>query len=190
MSAKAYTVTLNIPAGAVQPINSGGTNFHVVFSPVDILIKWPGAEFISYQQGSGVDNLPGNEEFNRLEVRNPTLGAITVVIYIGGPLYRDSRTNVIEPRTELDGWATGVIANGAGHTFDGIPSGLRIRRKSINVTNLDAASNLQIRDSATHVALTVFPQTSITLAVSESVEVYNASAAPVACNVSELWWTL
>jgi hypothetical protein len=190
MSSLANFSTIEIPPGKVVAINAEGRNFHVVFAPVDIQIKWPGGEFVTYQQGSGVDNLPDGETFKRLEVRNPTLGTILVQIWIGGPLYRDSRANSIEPRTEFAASAVASIAGGASVDLDGIPTGLRIRRKAVQVTNLDPNLNFQLRDAAGNVGLTVFAQTSITLPISEFVRIHNPNGAPQAISISEIWWTL
>lgn len=183
-------VKIDIAPGAVQPVNIKGRNFYVVFSPVDIEIKRPGSEWATYPHGTGLDTLGDGGEFERLEVRNPSVGTITVVLWIGGPLFRDSRAAIIEPRTEIDAWSSNQLAATTGQTFSGLPSGLRIRRKCIQVTNLDANLNLQIRDAAGHVGLTIFPSTSITLPISESVEVYNPNGSPVSCSISEIWWTL
>lgn len=183
-------VTLIIAAGAIAPINAEGENFHVVFSPVDLAIKFPGGEFVLHPQGSGVDNLPGGQTFKRLEVRNPSLGEITAVVYIGGPLYRDNRSAIIEPKTEFAAQASATLAAATGVTLSGLPTGFRIRRKSIQVTNLDPNLTLQVRDSAGQVGLTVFASTSIILPISEAVEIYNANGAAQALNISEIWWTL
>lgn len=190
MNSQAKTVTLSIAPGAIESINGQGENFHIVFAPVDIQIKWPGGEFVTYPQGSGVDNLKAGQTFGRLEVRNPSTGTITVLIYVGGPLYRDNRSALIEPRTELDAWSSNSLASATGQAFDGIPTGLRMRRKAINVTNLDPALNLQVRDAAGHIGLTIFAQTSVTLPISEAVTIHNATGSAIACSISEIWWTL
>jgi hypothetical protein len=182
--------TLRIPAGRVESINAEGRNFYVVYSPVDLEIKWNGAEFAIYGQGAGIEDMPDGQTFKRLEVKNPSAADIIVKIYIGGPLYRDSRFAVIEPQTLADGWNGTQLAATTGVTFDGIPSGIRVRRKCIQVTNLDANLLLQLRDDAGHVVLSVFPETSITLPISGPVEVYNQNGSPVACNISEIWWAV
>ncbi|MBW7895152.1 MAG: hypothetical protein H3C27_08560 [Opitutaceae bacterium] len=185
-----HTEILSIAPGQVQPINLDGRNFFVVFAPVEIDIKLPGDEFVSYGQGTGMGDLPDGKVFKRLEVRNPSLGTILVKIYIGGPLYRDSRAAIIEPKTRGIGWAGVSIPATSGVTFTGITAGLLIRRKAIQVTNLDAALDLQLRDPDGNVILTIFPRTSITLPISEEIEVYNQNGSAVACNISETWWTL
>lgn len=191
MSFQGSFTTLKIAAGKTEPVNAEGNNFHVVFAPVPIEVRWAnGGEFGFYEQGAGVRDIPGGQTFRRLEVRNPTVGDITVVIYVGGPIYSDARSSVIEPRTEYDAWTGTQINAATGQTFSGVPSGSRIRRKAIQITNLDATLNLQVRDSAGHVGLIVFPETSITLPISEAVEIYNANGAAVACAVSEIFWTL
>ncbi len=190
MSNLSHFATLVIAAGKIEPINAEGRNFHVVFAPSDIEIKWSGGEFGTYQQGTGINDMPEGRTFKRLEVKNPTTSDMLVTIYIGGPIYKDSRAAVIEPKTKAKGWA-GVSINAAtGVTFDGIPTGREIRRKCIQVTNLDATLTLQIRDTDGDVVLTVFPETSITLPISEAVEVYNQNGAAVSCNISEIVWVI
>lgn len=185
-----HFTTIEIPAGRVIPINAEGRNFYVVYSPVDLEIAMNGTEFAVYGQGAGLDNLPNGLTFSRLEVRNNSAAAILVKIYIGGPLYRDSRYAVIEPNTIADGWSGTQLAATTGQSFPGTPAGLRVRRKAIVATNRDANLDLQIRDSDGHTILTIFPQTSITLPISGPVEFYNQNGSPVACDFAEIWWTV
>ncbi len=186
-----HFTTLEIPAGRVQPVNAEGRNFYVVYSPVDLEIAMNGGEFAIYGQGAGIEDLPEGRTFKRLEIRNPSAASIIVKVYIGGPLYRDSRYAVIEPATVADGWSGSSLAPTTGQSFPGTPSGNRVRRKAIVATNLDQNLTLQIRDPDGHVVLTIFPQTSITLPISGPVEFYNQNGGgSVACNFSEIWWTV
>lgn len=178
-----------IAAGQVAPILATGRNFYVVFAPVDIEIKRPGSEFVLYPQGTGLDEIPG-DGFDRLEVRNPSLGEITVVLYIGGPLYRDSRSAIIEPKTTGVPHATTTLPANDFVLLNGIPTGLRIRRKAVLLTNKDQTLNLEIRDTAGNAIVTVFPQMSYTLPISEGVRCHNPNGSPVSCNIAEIWWTL
>lgn len=183
-------VIKTIAPGQVVPILKEGRNFYVVFSPVDIEIARPGEGFVSYPQGTGLDSLPDGGTFNRLEVRNPSLGEITIVLYIGGPLFRDSRAAIIEPRIVPVVDATTSLAGGGTVTLSGVPSGLRIRRKAVLVTNKDQNNDIEIRDSGTAVIATVFPRQTYTLPISETVKVHNPTGGAIAVNISELWWTL
>lgn len=190
MSAISSFSTLSIPAGGVVPINQEGRNFHVVFAAADLQIKLPGGEFGTYQQGSGQDDLPDGDTFRRLEVRNPTLGDLLVTIYIGGPLYRDSRASLIEPRTVAAGWNAAQIGATTNVDFTGVPTGLRIRRKAILITNLDQLLRLEVRDSDNNLVATVFSEQTYTLPISEFVRVRNPNGIPMAANIAEIWWSL
>jgi hypothetical protein len=183
-------VRITIPAGGVIPVLEEGSNFYVVFAPVDIEIARPGTGFVLYPQGTGLDVLPEGGKFKRLEVRNPSAGEITVLLYIGGPLFRDSRSAIIEPRTEGVAHGTTSLSGTTGVTLNGVPSGLRIRRKAVLVTNLDANLRLQLRDSSGGVIATVFPEQTYTLPISETVQAYNPNGSTIACNIAEIWWTL
>ncbi|HYC70009.1 MAG TPA: hypothetical protein VEB66_02310 [Opitutaceae bacterium] len=184
------TIIKKIPAGAVVNAQGEGRNFWVVFCPVEIEIRVPGGEFETYSQGTGLNDLPDGGKFARLDVRNPSAGEVTVVLYVGGPLYRDARSALIEPKTVGVAHATISLNATSGVTLTGVPTGLRIRRKSVQLTNLDAVLNLQIRDAGGGVLATVFPEQTYTLPISEQVECYNPNGSAVACNISEIWWTL
>lgn len=192
MSSAPYTLT--IAAGKTEPINAAGNFFHVIFSAVDVEIAPRGGsvgtrEFSTYGQGTGLD-LRG-KTFGRLEVRNPSLGAITVKIFVGDDEgFRDARAALIEPDVECAANGTNPIAATTAVSLDGIPTGLRIRRKALLVTNLDQNLDLQVRTSAGAVIATVFPRQTYTLPISRGVQVYNPNGSAVACNIAELWWSL
>lgn len=190
MTTQGTFVPLTLAPGEVRPVTIDGKNFHVVFSPADIEIKYPGGEFGSWGQGTGIGELENGGTFSRLEVRNPNLGTVNIVLWIGGPRFHDSRSNVIEPKTT--GVAAPVISLAAttGYTLPGVPSGKQIRRKAVCVTNRDQNLDLELRDSNGGVLLTVLPRWSITLPISEAVEFFNPNSSPVSCNLSEIWWSL
>lgn len=190
MSSQGTFLTLELGPLAVRPVNLEARNFHVVHAPTAVEVKYPGGEFGLFPQGTGLTSFPGDVTFQRLEVRNPTAATIVVELWLGGPIFNDARASIIEPDTEPVAWDDDELTAADGVTFDGIPSGKRIRRKAIVVTNLDANLFLQIRDTAGNVVATVFPQQTYTLPISKSVEVYNANGSTVACNISEIWWTL
>jgi len=179
---------LKLAPGQIDAINAEGSNFHVVFAPVDVEIMWPGGVFATFPQGTGVDEFPNGGKFNRLHVKNPSLGDIFVVIWVGGPKFKDNRSAIIEPKTRGKGWNGSTLAATTAQAFNGIPTGNQIRRKAIQVTNLDANLKLQVRDTSGYIILTVFPETSITLPISEACDVYNPNGAGVALNISEIWW--
>ena len=190
MTTQGTFVPLVLLPGEVRPVTIDGQNFHVVFSPADIEIKYPGGEWGAWGQGTGIGDIPGGGTFARLEVRNPTLGTVNVVLYIGGPRFNDSRSNVIEPKTAGVPAALSSLAGSTGHTATGVPNGKQIRRKAIVATNKDQNLDLELRDAAGGVLLTIFPRTSITLPISEHVVFWNPHGSPVSCNFSEIWWTL
>lgn len=179
-----------IPAQGIRVIESPGDTFFVVQSAVVLQIRWFGVDFAEYAQGQGEDLKPAGASFKRLEIRNPTATPQNVVIYAGFSRFLDQRFAVIEPKTVFAPWTGTQLAATTGQAFSGVASGRQIRRKSIQVTNLDANLRLQLRDAAGNVGLSIFPETSITLPISEFVEVYNQNGTPLACNISEIWWSV
>jgi hypothetical protein len=190
MSNQGTFITLELAPGAVRPVIGEARNFHVLYSPVDIEIKYPGGEFCAFPQGTGLAQFPNAQTFPRLEVRNPSVGTATVVLWLGGPVLTDSRSALIEPDTLPLAWEGDELAAGNGVSFNGIPTGRRIRRKAILVTNLDANLRLQFRDAGGRVIASVFPEQTYSLPISKAVEVYNPNGSALACNIAEIWWTL
>jgi hypothetical protein len=191
MSTQGTFARITLGPGAVKPVIGEARNFHVVYSPVDVEIKWPGGEFGFWPQGTGTQTFPDGATFNRLEVRNPSLGTINVVLWLGGPAFNDSRSAIMEPKTVPLADPTTNLAALGSVSLTGIPSGDYIRRKAVLVTNLDANLVLQIRDAAGGVVATVFPRQTYTLPISEACDVHNPDGgAAVACNIAELWWSL
>ncbi len=186
--------TLKLGPGAVDSINAAGQNFWVVFAPVPIQVMYPGTEWGFFEQGTGLDNLPGDQSFPRLTVRNPSLGAITIVIYVGGPLYRDSRLSVMSTRTRLAGWNLETMAGNAHLDLDGItpltapPAGvIDLQRAHILITNNDPAQWLELVDVAGHVCGRVLATKQILLPVSDFVRIQNPVAAGISCEIAEVW---
>ncbi len=189
-----YFARLNLKPGEVQPINAQGSNFWIVFAPCSIALKYPGGEFGAYEQGTGLDNLPDGGTFARLEIRNPSLSTITVIVYIGGPLYRDSRLSVLEARTRLAAWPQTQLAGNTAAAFDGLAPAdggdvtyIDVKRQSLVICNLDPASPLLVRNKAHTPCAAVLPQTEQILPVSEYLEIFNATANPIACYITEIW---
>jgi hypothetical protein len=181
----------DLAPGKTDGVNIGSADFFaVVFCPGDLEIKLPGGTFTLFGQGDSYTMPPG-EFFTRLEVKNPSIVNTTrVVIYAGLGRYEQRRQSVIEPATEFSGSPTTSLAGGSGIAFDGITTGNRIRRKSINVSNLDPAAPLQLRDINGTVALIVPAGHSITLPVSQYIELYNPGGSAVSFAFNEIWWTL
>lgn len=193
------------PAGqtqSIQRIPGAGIRFYIVEADTydGILIKTDKTQSEFFTVGTGKE-FSEEQAFNAVELENTTALAITILIFIGFGDYIDRRTTivgnrlssimpVIEPATKLLGNAATTLAQNGTIILPGTPpDATYLRRKSIEVSNLDASGNLQILDdSGLVVALTVFPSTSIILPVSRPVTVRNVSGAPVALSVSEIWW--
>jgi hypothetical protein len=179
---------LEIKPGGIEPLNGEGDFFAIVSAPLDILVRYPGQSWMLFSQGDDHTLAPGRT-FPRLEVRNPsTTATIRVILYAGFGRYGQRRIASLELRTEIDGWNGTQLGANAGQTFSGVPSGNRVRRKAIVVSNGNATQRLELRDSDGHRALIILPGDSVTLPVSETVTVFNPNGAPTECAISEIWW--
>lgn len=180
---------LTLPPGKTEAINADGDFFRIVSAALDVEVRiMPGNTRALYGQGDA-ETMPPGETFRRLEVRNPSaVSTLIVTVYAGFGRYAQQRQAVMEPRTEFDAWSGTQLAATSGETFAGVPAGTRLRRKAIQVTNEDASLLLQVRDEAGHVGLSIKGGDSITLPISEGVEIYNPNGSAVACRISEIWW--
>ncbi len=190
--------TLRLGPGAVDSFNAEGTNFWIIFSPVPVQVLYPNGEFGIFAQGTGLDDIPGGGTFKRLTIRNPSLGSIIVMVYVGGPLYRDSRLSVMEAPTRFTGRATQTLAatGGAGDhvDLDGInplnpvPAGLiDLKRQSVLITNNDLAAFIEVIDVDGNVGARVLPSKQIILSVSEFIRISNPNALAISCQIAEIW---
>lgn len=196
MSAVAHFARLTLSPGKIDSINVEGRNFWVVYSPVPIQILIPGSEWNTYEQGTGLDSLPDNATFQRLTVRNPSLGTITILIYSGGPLYRDARLSVMDARTRAAAWPFTSLAGGASAVFNGVTAAdggfagyVDLKRHSIVIDNQDPANPLQVLDGSGTLCGIIFASTSKILPISESVTIKNATASAITCYIMEIWST-
>lgn len=78
-----------------------------------------------------------------------------------------------------------TLTAGSSQTFAG--SNARQDRVQIVVTNLDGSQNLKVRSANNISALTVFPQTSITIETSADVVIYNPGSNSMDFEVLELY---
>jgi len=182
--------TLTIGPGAKDFINQEGDFFAVLNSPVPLEIRWPGCEAAIYAQGDSVDMQSG-ERFSRLEIRNPTLAAVTVTIFTGGARYRSARQTMLEQPSALKGWQsvpTSSIPAATGIGFDGTPPADGIQRKALMVSNLDPNNVIQIKDANGNLCLVVFANTSVTIPTSDFVQVFNPTGAAISVAISELFY--
>lgn len=182
-----------IAPGQTWAFNCKGDYFAVVFAPVDLIIRTFGSKAGGdpdlYSQGDSME-LPPGDSFTRVEVKNPSATATaTVLIYAGFGRYVQRRQAVVEPPTEFVGWAPGTLAATTGVTFTGLPAGNLFRRKCIQISNEDPNLDIYIRDSSNRVGLTVYARTSVTLPISQSVNVYNFNGVAVSVRISEIWWS-
>ena len=189
-----YTIKLN--PGQTLPQPFAGSFLQYVEGEGPIEIRKNERDWNTYWVGTGT----GKGEFSRIELRNPNAYAVTVSIWADAEEFIDRRRNQVEAKTEFIAVADsgGYTANAAGGelaatSFIDLPgtgSATLYRRKAVQIANLDPAVALLICNAADRVGLIVRAGESITLPASGFVRVKNATAAPIACSISEVWWTL
>jgi hypothetical protein len=77
---------------------------------------------------------------------------------------------------------------GANLDLSGVAPAGYVRRKAVQVSNLDPGSNLLIQNAAGVTGLVVRPGETITQPVSGFLRIRNATGAPIAAVISEVFW--
>lgn len=184
-----YKFTLKAGQNLFQPI--GGDFLQYIDGTAPIRIRKSGGSFNEYWIGTGT----GRAAFTSFEVENPSANEITVYLWVDYEEFIDRRRNQIEAPTEFAPvqdvagvYVGGVLAAGAALDLYGAAPAGRVRRKAVQVANLDPAVNLLLQDITSRTGFVVRPGESIALPVSGFLRVKNGAGAAVSCAVSELWW--
>lgn len=175
-----------VAANSTLPINIAGRYCYLVdaASPMEIRVGDQPASLFS--PGTGVAFDEGND-FERIEVRNPTAYGQFVDLWVGYAQYLDRRTALIEPDTQLVPWSGTTLAAATGQLFPPLLSQGRIRRKAVIIDNQDPSLPLYIRQGGV-VGMHIRSQNLVTLPLSREFELFNPHGSAVACNVSEIYW--
>lgn len=188
-----YTVPLQ---PGINSFNHPGRFFRLLEAPVPIGVKLGDMSPIrALRAGQGVP-LDKGEEFPRYELTNPLPGILRVTYWVGFVDFSDNKIDQIEAATEFAPVADvagvyvgGVLAAGASIDLLGDVTPGRLRRKAVQVFSLSPDANLLLCDLTGRVGGVVRPGETITQPVSAPIRITNPTAAPLACWLSEIWWT-
>ena len=184
-----YRIPLN--AGQTLPQECAGRFLQYVEGPAPLELRKDGTDWGLFYVGTGT----GQGDFKKFEVRNPNAYAVTVTIWADKEEYIDRRRNLIEAATELVPvgdvaavFVAGSMLAGANLDLSGVAPAGYVRRKAVQVSNLDPGSNLLIQTAAGVTGLVVRPGETITQPVSGFLRIRNATGAAIAAAISEIWW--
>lgn len=184
-----YRFFLKAGQNLAQPL--AGDFLQYVDGSAPIRIRKNGGSWSEYWIGTGT----GRGSFTSFEVENPAPYDVTVFLWVDVEEFVDRRRNQIEAPNEFAavedraGIYVGgaILANQSLDLSGAAPEG-RVRRKAVQVANLDPAVNLLLQDATGRTGFVIRPGESITQPVSGFLRIRNNQAAPVACAVSEIWW--
>ena len=178
----------------VNPFNNPGRFWKLLDCPVPIRVKIGDMPEMELVAGQGFD-FPAGEYFERFEITNPLETTLTVTFWNGFVGFRDDRSNQFEAPTSFvpvaasGNYVPGSLgALGAVDLIESIAAG-RLRRKAVQICNLDPATNLLICDTSDVVGAIVRPGETIAQPVSGPIRIKNTTGAAVACWLSEIYWT-
>lgn len=180
-----------LKAGQTLPHPAAGRFLQYVDGNAPVDVRKDGVDWSTYWIGTGT----GERPFRSFEVRNPEPYDVTVYFWAGEEEFIDRRRNQIEAPTEFAPVADvagvyvgGVLAPGAALNLSGAAPEGRVRRKAVQVFNLDPAVNILLQDSAGRTGGVVRPGETITQPVSGFLRIKNDAGAGLACAISEIWW--
>jgi len=156
----------------------------------EVEIRTDGNPFKTYRKSTG-EEFPREQTFQRLEFRNTGAAKLTIRVWAGWGRYIDRRFSMIEATTKARGWSDWpgnpqeVPANSSIDLAAQLGGGV-ISRKSVIITNLDPNEKLRLEDVDNNTFMTVFPNTSVTLPLSDTVSIHNDTGANVSVNIGEV----
>lgn len=140
---------------------------------------------------------PGNS-FSKLRFRNETAAEMTIEIYAGTIEGEDMRLNIVRGRaapmmnaeTVITTHSAAIAATTAVDLTVVSPPGAKYIRKATIITNMDPASDLDIRDASDAVIASVFYRQAFLLESSQAVKVYNPTASPITARIAQVWYVV
>lgn len=171
-------------------LDAAGTAFYLIDCTGEVEVRTDSNSYKTYRKSTG-EEFPVDTAFTRLEFRNTGGSKLTVRVWAGWGKYIDRRFEMVEAVTKPRGWtnwpgaAQQVPANGSVEIAPVLGGGV-ISRKSVLITNLDANEGLRVTDVDGNTFLTIFPRTSVTLPLSDTISLINDTGNALSCNIGEI----
>jgi hypothetical protein len=194
--------------GTHIPVNATGSVFICKEANSPFEMQFDEQGWFPWDQGLSF-NIGPDRQFTRLNFRSTNPDEDTLIdFYVGNAAIADSRLNIVRDpvhyqflcfmvcKTVIKRWNDdGIDAHNQG-TFRGIggsgptqAGAAYAYRKSILVTNLDAASNIEIfAINGTSRVGTVFPKTAWQLETSDDLIIANETGSRIDCRITELFY--
>lgn len=175
-----------------------GQFFYIKEASKPLLYQLDDGRELPFDVGTGL-NTRGTGIFKKITIKNIWSEPVTLEIVVGLGEYTDNRFTLVPERdfalpvyqtkTEIKGYPASTIPANTKIRLDGIPI-LPIRqRKSIVLSNLDAANSLYVLDDTDNFCAACFFGSSITLEVAGPVKIFNNTANGIPFCLSEIWFT-
>lgn len=175
-----------------RQLDVSGTAFYLIDCTGEIEVRTDQNSFKTYRKSTG-EEFPRDGAFSRLEFQNNGGAKLTLRVWAGWGRYIDRRFEMVEAVTRPRGWtnwpggAQQVPANSSIEIAPVLGDGV-ISRKSVLITNLDPNENISLTDADGNTFMTIFPRTSITLPLSDTISVKNDTGANISINIGEVFY--
>lgn len=183
--------SVDVPAGKTRDVNTVGRVFVCTEAAGSFLMSYNDGEYFNCKKGVEWA-LVGEDRFNRLRFKNTSSTTLTIDFYAGNFFFHE---NVVVPVFKAAQTAAfpgvNTIAATTNVDLTTVPAGMTYR-KSLIVTNLDAAVDLDIyaKDAAAawQLAATVFAKQAWYVETSADLRIRNPSAGAVNCRILETFY--
>lgn len=171
-------------------LDAHGSAFYLIDCTGEVEVRTDENSFKTYRKSTG-EEFTKDGAFSRLEFRNTGASKLTIRVWAGWGKYIDRRFEMVESVTKARGWSNWpgnpqeVPANSSIDLTPVLGDGV-ISRKSILITNLDPTENMRLEDVDNQTFLTIFPQTTVTLPISDTLSIHNDTGAALSVNIGEI----
>lgn len=188
-----------VPAGGITIIDAEGTFCYMKEASGPLLIAFDTGPDMPVDVGTGMRATRKNDVFSKVIFRNPFADPVELTAWIGYGEFIDNRFTLVPSRdfaipvidapTETLGVPVNLIASGATlDLFPGIPAGAQVRRRSVQVSNLDPNGRLKFKDRLGNLVSAIEPKSSQVLFTSGDLKLFNDSGADISFISSETWY--
>lgn len=171
-------------------LDAPGNAFYLIDCSGEVDIRTDSNSFKTYRKSTG-EEFPRDGAFSRIEFKNEGASRLTIRVWAGWGKYIDRRFEMVEATTKARGWSNwpGSVQTVPANSSIDLPAQLGggvISRKSVLITNLDANEKMRLEDADNNTFMTIFPNTSVTLPLSDTFSIHNDTGSALSVNIGEI----
>jgi hypothetical protein len=165
-----------------------GVHFRIIYAAQLVEVRLDEGPAMVMAAGMGI-TYSGGATFETVSIKNTSALLQSVLFYAGFAEFVQPSLPLLTPPTQNVSFPSLTsLAAGAHVAIAPTYSGRRLRRASVTITNADTSARLNWRDEAGVIGGIIFPETSVLLPISETLQVFNPNGVSVSLSVSEIYY--